>query len=65
MYSALRKRIQAMRTSMNDLISITGIQTSSQLFVIPNHLCHRLANLAEIKKTDRILIPCAGTGTIL
>ena len=65
MHSELRARIQTMRARLDGRTPVTEIRASSQLFVTPAPECRRLVELADVRETDRILEPSAGTGAIL
>lgn len=65
MHHDLKHRIQAMRVKLEGRAPVAEIQGSSQLFVTPSPECRRLVELADVRETDRILEPSAGTGAIL
>ena len=65
MHHDLKHRIQAMRDKLEGRAPVAEIQGSSQLFVTPSPECRRLVELADVRETDRILEPSAGTGAIL
>ncbi|MGU9926707.1 class I SAM-dependent methyltransferase, partial [Klebsiella pneumoniae] len=65
MHHGLKHRIQAMRDKLEGRAPVAEIQGSSQLFVTPSPECRRLVELADVRETDRILEPSAGTGAIL
>ncbi|HIF7247166.1 TPA: class I SAM-dependent methyltransferase, partial [Klebsiella pneumoniae] len=65
MHHDLKHRIQAMRDKLEGRAPFAEIQGSSQLFVTPSPECRRLVELADVRETDRILEPSAGTGAIL
>ncbi|MBL1517736.1 class I SAM-dependent methyltransferase, partial [Klebsiella pneumoniae] len=65
MHHDLKHRIQAMRDKLEGRAPVAEIQGSSQLFVTPAPECRRLVELADVRETDRILEPSAGTGAIL
>jgi hypothetical protein len=64
MHHDLKHRIQAMRVKLEGRAPVAEIQGSSQLFVTSPE-CRRLVELADVRETDRILEPSAGTGAIL
>lgn len=64
MHHGLKHRIQAMRDKLEGRAPVAEIQGSSQLFVTPSPECRRLVELADVRETDRILEPSAGTGAI-
>lgn len=61
MHTDLKQRIETMRAKLDE----RALSAASQLFVTPEAACARLVTLAEIKDTDCILEPSAGTGAIL
>lgn len=65
MHHDLKHRIQAMRVKLEGRAPVAEIRGSSQLFVTPSPECRRLVELADVRETDRILEPSAGTGAIL
>lgn len=65
MHSELRDRIQAMRARLDGRAPVTEIRASAQLFVTPDPVCQRLADLSEVTDADLVLEPEAGTGAIL
>lgn len=65
MHHDLKHRIQAMRDKLEGRAPVAEIQGTSQLFVTPAPECRRLVELADVRETDRILEPSAGTGAIL
>jgi len=65
MQNALRDRIALMRSRLDGQKTVAAISAQSQLFVSPPPVCQRLAELAGVCDTDRILEPSAGTGAIL
>lgn len=62
MHSELRNRIQAMRARLDGRTPVAEIRASSQLFVTPDPVCQRLADLSEVTDADLVLEPEAGTG---
>ncbi|VCV94353.1 hypothetical protein BANRA_05385 [Klebsiella pneumoniae] len=64
MHHDLKHRIQAMRDKLEGRAPVAEIQGSSQL-LSPLPECRRLVELADVRETDRILEPSAGTGAIL
>jgi len=65
MCNTLKDRIQMMQNRLNERSPVTEIHASSQLFITPDTVCDRMVALAEMKDTDRIMEPSAGTGAIL
>lgn len=65
MNTDLKQRIETMRAKLDERAPVVEVSAASQLFVTPEPACKRLVTLAEVKNTDYILEPSAGTGAIL
>ncbi|OCJ37362.1 methyltransferase [Serratia sp. 14-2641] len=65
MHTALKQRIEMMRGKIQQSSPVMTVPASSQVFVTPENICHRLVSLAGITDQDTILEPSAGTGAIL
>jgi tRNA G10 N-methylase Trm11 len=64
MHHDLKHRIQAMRDKLEGRALSLKFRVARS-FLSPSPECRRLVELADVRETDRILEPSAGTGAIL
>nr|AVI43336.1 hypothetical protein [Klebsiella pneumoniae] len=63
MHHDLKHRIQAMRDKLEGRALSLKFRVARNFVTLPE--CRRLVELADVRETDRILEPSAGTGAIL